>query len=100
MKEKAVYRFNCVNGFDANGGCLYPEFRDVSEFSHREEVFRESLEKGDVSLLCMRDFKKHCEVPFPVNAEDWEFYSYTGTQYAPFMYVAYDIERNIHFFFS
>ena len=97
---KASYRFNCVDGFDANGNCLFPEFRDASEFSNREETFRESIDNGEVSFICMRDFKARCEVPFPINSEDWEFYYYEGTQLAPFIYVAYDIERNIHYFFS
>ncbi|MCK9433711.1 MAG: hypothetical protein M0R32_02555 [Candidatus Cloacimonetes bacterium] len=97
---KASFRFNCIDGFDLYGDCLSPEFKDASEFSRREEFFRQDLGKGNVGFLSRRNFENLCEVPFPVNDDSWEFYSYPPTQYASLIYVAYDIENDIHYFFS
>jgi hypothetical protein len=99
VKEKSKYRFNCVDGFDSDGICLYAEFRDASEFSLREERFRAAYDAGNERMMSMATFKRYCEAPFPFSTS-WEYYYYEGSQFEPFIYVAYDVDRNIHYFWS
>ena len=96
---KAIYQFNCVDGFDPEGDCLFPLFADASEFGCREEDFRNGVESGDDEFLTRKEFRKSCEVIFPIK-KSWEYYIYPETEYFQKVYVVFDPDECIHYFWS
>ncbi len=98
--SKATYRFNCSNGFDhKTGDCLFGEFRDVSHFGCREEEFRDRVEEGLDGFLTFDEFISLCQNEQWINP-GWEFYFYPGSETEYQVYVAYDPDEDIHYFFS
>lgn len=100
-KNKAEYIGNCSNIFDSDGGeCIFPIFRDVSDFANKEEEFRDELDEGRDLLLSKEEFLILAEHKDFLDNPNMEFYFYQETETSPQIYVAYDIDEDMHYFFK
>jgi hypothetical protein len=97
--ESAPYVGNCTNLFDGDTGeCVLRTFRDVNDFAEQEESFREQTEENPNLFLSREEFLSLINKPSDLDLkENWEYYFYPGE---PNVYVAYDPEEDIHYFFS
>jgi hypothetical protein len=85
------YVGNCVYGFDEDGESLLPIFRDVSEFAcHNEDA-----EKID-EVEFYKHIQKNLIVDGILNGNEVEYLKYREID----VYVIYDIDDDIHYFFS
>ena len=94
---KAQYMGNCVDSFDNEGNCTNGLFQDTSDFAAREEIVRDE-DTYDVhydSLISSDDFKELVHFPDFLQNRDMEYYRYDNG-----VYIAYDLDSNIHYFFA
>jgi hypothetical protein len=96
--HSAVYMGNCTNLFDSDTGeCSVGGFQDVSDFGAKEESFREEAEENPNLFLSREEFLPLISKPEDLDLkENWEYYFYPGERN---IYVAYDPEEDIHYFF-
>ena len=99
--NETQYLGNCTDSFDSETGeCYFSAFSDVSEFANREEEFREALEEGRDLFLTKEEFVQVIKKDYPFLKDSMEFYFYPESEYSPQVYVAYDPEEDIHYFFG
>jgi hypothetical protein len=99
--KKFHYVGNCKNSFDdETGDSLIDCFRDVSQFGQREEDFRDAVEKGEKQFLTREQFLTMAELPKELNnIKMLEFYEFEEDNFGPKVLVAYDVKKDIHYFF-
>ena len=98
--SKATYQFNCVNGFDPDtGDCLFVEFQDASDFACREAEFRAGVDSKTCDYLTFDEFILACKNEQWINP-CWEFYCYPADGFCQLIYVAYNRDDDIHYFFT
>lgn len=91
------YIANCTDSFDSNDGeCWHHLFTDVSDFANKEEIFRDRVENGEDGFIDPNDFNNIVGQNSIVK-ENFECYFYPERNN---IYVAYDPENDIHYFFG
>jgi len=95
------YLGNCTDSFDEETGeCHLPIFTDVSDFANREEEFRNAVEEGRDLFLTREEFIKVVGRDYPFLNDSMEFYFFPEEGSSPQVYVAYDPEEDVHYFFA
>jgi len=92
------YIGNCINLFDERtGDCLAHIFNDVSHFAHYENAFWERVENDEDGFIDVADFN-NIVGENDIVKEGWKCYFYpTGGKN---IYVAYDPENDVHWFWA
>lgn len=103
-RKLATYIGNCTDLFESDtGDCELPIFRDVSEFAYKEEEFRKSAEDNAQSFLNITEFKNLADIEHSpisdLNLDSFQFYFYPN-EIDGNVYVAYDSEDDIHYFYK
>lgn len=100
--HKASYVGDCTSLFDEDTGeCSCGIFRDVSDFANREETAREEMEEGRDLLMSFEEFSSVVDISVldGKNTQNFEYYFYEETEFEKQVYVAYDMDEDIHYFF-
>ena len=103
LKEnnKIQYLGNCADSFDdETGECNLPIFSDVSDFANKEEEFRDAIEDGRDLFLNKDEFVTIIQRDYPFLKDSMEFYFFPEEGFSRQIYVAYDPEEDIHYFFA
>jgi len=88
--KKYHYIGNCVNSFDENGYCTFPNFSDATEFAQAEE---------DAKEISQEQFNRAVEIPNSILnkiVDHQIIYLYAEPED---VYMAYDADDDIHYFF-
>ena len=95
--KQAHYIGNCTNLFDSETGECEIGFRDVNDFAEQEEQFREQAEENPNLFMSREEFLPWITKPEDLELkENWEYYFFPGERN---IYVAYDPDEDIHYFF-
>jgi len=101
LSENVQYIGNCTDSFCKNtGDCQNSCFVDVSDFGNKEEEFRDEVDNGRDLFMTFDEFKSIVgDEPILASFEgkNMEYYFYEGSQN---IYVAYDMDEDIHYFFK
>jgi len=98
MPSNIQYLGNCVDSFDPDSGdSLISIFTDVSDFACKEEEFEERKENGEDGFMDFGDFVAIVGT-YKFLKGYFEFYFYP--QDSGNIYVAYNLKKDIHYFFA
>jgi hypothetical protein len=61
-----------------------------------EEEFRDAVEDGNREFLTKEEFETYADLPNFLKKRKLEFYNF----YEPYILVAYDTKKDIHYFFT
>ena len=103
VANKAQYVSNCTDSFDDKGNCRFDFFVDVSDFANKLEKFDECVEEGGDPYLTKEEFDSSADVPrwLEDKAKGHGIqYFYLDLDNGRRLFVLYDSDSDMHYFFA